>query len=504
MYEGERVLVEGVDTSFFRDVESLHEFGSANKETLGQLLFRFFKRYALEFDYARDVVSVRTGKTLTKAQKGWDVIDGRVINFFCVEEAFVTSRNLGNSADKISVDGLRQEFMRALWILARKGDLDALCEPYVKPMSIIPPPPEVYFDYDGTEATPVGSDDMTSLDFPRKHHNRSTSAPGNKQFDAHQWATYGNFNRLNARFSENMNHNLAYGQIYAGYQAPAGMASYAQYWEQQRLLAQSQATKTKEFYQPVMYAMPFDETRKDEKDPVYPPLPMPYFPGYVYYDEHGVPLAYPTVDPLSAQMNKLELEDLESEDEPKRRRKSKPDKPSLADDVENTSQSGTVLMSHDDSSSNRGASSTPSPGMRPTERLEDDGHSVSSGTAQGDAEDKPSWSAIAQKTPQASPLKTSDKGTLVWSNRPQRQANPAKEAVVQSVQTADLFAGDDSKKGKKKKSKNRFEKKRKEEPANSVLSQAVTAMANVIKEESAPKEESWASLVARGTHGKAS
>jgi hypothetical protein len=473
-YEGERAIVEGVDISFNRDVQALHNFGQANKETLGQLLFRFFKHYALEFDYARDVVSVRTGKTLTKTQKGWDVIDGRIVNFFCVEEPFVNSRNLGNSADKISVDGLRQEFMRGLLILARKGDLDSLCEPYVKPMGILPPPPEVYFDYDGSESQV--SIVEPNLDVPRKHHNRSTSAPGNKHFDANQWAAYGNFNRLNARFSENMNHNLAYGQIYAGYQAPAGMASYVQYWEQQRLLAQS---KSKEY-----------QTE----------LPLPYFPGY----------AYPMyMDPLTQQMQALEVE---SDDEPKR-------------NDENTSQSGTVLMSHDDSSSNRGASSTPSPGMRPKERLEDDGHSVSSGTARDEMkeEDKPSWSSVASKLDKSVNV---SKG-LVWSNRPNPVKTPGESRGLSKQSSKDSLVkdgSDDSRKRKKSKNKGKRNSpnpsgnsisapptpniRRKESPQtppngrnmkrDDAVSQAVAAMANVIKDEVKP-ESTWASLVARGT-----
>ncbi|RIA96354.1 hypothetical protein C1645_678325, partial [Glomus cerebriforme] len=124
----EPILVNGEDASFFENVETLSEFGSDNKESLGGLLFEFFKRMAFEFDYDNHVISLRQGKYLTKAEKGWDTCKGW--KMLCVEEPFNTARNLGNSADDVSVNGLRDEFRRAYNILYDSASLDKLCEEY--------------------------------------------------------------------------------------------------------------------------------------------------------------------------------------------------------------------------------------------------------------------------------------------------------------------------------------------------------------------------------------
>src|SRR5688500_19875111 len=83
---------------------------------------------AYEFDYDKYVISLRQGKYLTKTEKGWDTCRGW--KMLCVEEPFNTARNLGNSADDISVNGLKQEFRRAYDILCESADLESLCEEY--------------------------------------------------------------------------------------------------------------------------------------------------------------------------------------------------------------------------------------------------------------------------------------------------------------------------------------------------------------------------------------
>ncbi|KAL0087020.1 hypothetical protein F4703DRAFT_1850012 [Phycomyces blakesleeanus] len=113
---------------FFSNIEKLHGYGEANHESLGGLLFAFFRRYALEFDYDTQVVSARHGTYLTKAEKGWDT--GRNVTSFCVEEPFNVTRNLGNSADIESVHGLRLEFKRALDLMLSGASLSTICAPY--------------------------------------------------------------------------------------------------------------------------------------------------------------------------------------------------------------------------------------------------------------------------------------------------------------------------------------------------------------------------------------
>ncbi|KAG1454047.1 hypothetical protein G6F56_007416 [Rhizopus delemar] len=120
------------DEYFFDDdVTKWQGFGLKNKESLGGLLYAFFRRFSLEFDYDNQVVSVRQGRYLTKAEKNWD--QGRNKTSLCVEEPFNTSRNLGNSADVSSVLGLRVEFQRCLDLLVDQADLEAMFTTY-KPL----------------------------------------------------------------------------------------------------------------------------------------------------------------------------------------------------------------------------------------------------------------------------------------------------------------------------------------------------------------------------------
>lgn len=121
------------DAYFFDNVDKLKGFSSANQESLGGLLFAFFRRFSVEFDYEYQVVSVRQGRYLSKVEKGWD--SGRNKLSLCVEEPFNVGRNLGNSADIASVQGLRCEFQRFLEMLIAGEDLETICTAY-QPLSI--------------------------------------------------------------------------------------------------------------------------------------------------------------------------------------------------------------------------------------------------------------------------------------------------------------------------------------------------------------------------------
>ncbi|KAG9327045.1 hypothetical protein KVV02_006522 [Mortierella alpina] len=127
-------VINGNNTSFCTDLEQLEGFGLPNKETLGGLLYAFFRRFAIEFDYDNHVISVREGCYLTKESKGWH-LPGKQYKLFCVEEPFDTSRNLGNSSDMASSKGLKEEFRRALDILYQKVSLDQCCAQFVFPPS---------------------------------------------------------------------------------------------------------------------------------------------------------------------------------------------------------------------------------------------------------------------------------------------------------------------------------------------------------------------------------
>jgi len=68
-----RIIVEGFDTTYYEDMSALRGFGVQNQCSIGELLVRFFRFYAYEFDYANKVVAPRTGGFFTKEQKQWQL-----------------------------------------------------------------------------------------------------------------------------------------------------------------------------------------------------------------------------------------------------------------------------------------------------------------------------------------------------------------------------------------------------------------------------------------------
>ncbi|KAI4139082.1 MAG: hypothetical protein LQ341_004368 [Variospora aurantia] len=120
---------DGKLSAFADDLSSLRGFGQKNKETLGELLFHFFRRYAYEIDYEKNVLSVREGQLISKEAKKWHLMQN---NRLCVEEPFNTERNLGNTADDISFRGLHLEIRRAFELIA-EGKLSACTKQYEYP-----------------------------------------------------------------------------------------------------------------------------------------------------------------------------------------------------------------------------------------------------------------------------------------------------------------------------------------------------------------------------------
>ncbi|PHZ15376.1 Nucleotidyltransferase [Rhizopus microsporus ATCC 52813] len=123
-------VIHGLNTSFCDNPDQLRGYGRANRETLGGLLYAFFRRYGFEFDYRSQVISVRSGKVLSRQEKGWHK-GPESQQLLCVEEPFDVHRNLGNSANEEAVHGLILEFQRAVHIiLETHGNLDYLCTSY--------------------------------------------------------------------------------------------------------------------------------------------------------------------------------------------------------------------------------------------------------------------------------------------------------------------------------------------------------------------------------------
>ncbi|CAK7203636.1 hypothetical protein SEUCBS139899_006374 [Sporothrix eucalyptigena] len=128
--KGDRLpRTDGKTSDFADDMTKLRGFGEPNKETLGELLFGFFRFYAHEFDYDKHVLSVRLGRLATKVEKKWVT---SLNNMLCVEEPFNIVRNLGNTADDTSFRGLHMEIRRAFDLIS-EAKLDDCCEEYVFP-----------------------------------------------------------------------------------------------------------------------------------------------------------------------------------------------------------------------------------------------------------------------------------------------------------------------------------------------------------------------------------
>lgn len=122
-------------SSFADDLEKLRGFGKSNTETLGQLLFHFFRLYGHEVDYEKVVISVRQGDRITREEKNWHAsgTQREGANRLCVEEPFCTERNLGNSADDYAWRGIHLEIRRAFDLLENGQKLEEACEQYEFP-----------------------------------------------------------------------------------------------------------------------------------------------------------------------------------------------------------------------------------------------------------------------------------------------------------------------------------------------------------------------------------
>ncbi|KAK9729517.1 hypothetical protein K7432_000202 [Basidiobolus ranarum] len=146
IYEGEKkeVMVDGYDAYFFDNITDLPKhWQSQNNETLGELLYEFFRYYASDFSYYGSVLSVRTGQVINKEEKGWTSEATRESGpsahvqdryWVCIEDPFEITHNLGRPVSKNSLYTIRGEFMRAANILGGTRTstiLERLCQVYI-------------------------------------------------------------------------------------------------------------------------------------------------------------------------------------------------------------------------------------------------------------------------------------------------------------------------------------------------------------------------------------
>ncbi|XP_011069389.1 UTP:RNA uridylyltransferase 1-like [Sesamum indicum] len=124
--------LENVECSYFDQVEKLRNFGARNGEGVAHLVWAFFHYWAYCHDYTNDVISVRTGSTLSKRAKDWTRRVGNDRHLICIEDPFEVSHDLGRVVDKYSIRVLREEFERAAEIMQNDPNpFLTLFEPYI-------------------------------------------------------------------------------------------------------------------------------------------------------------------------------------------------------------------------------------------------------------------------------------------------------------------------------------------------------------------------------------
>ena len=204
------------ESSFADDLSLLQGFGKKNKETLGELLFGFFRFYGHEFDYDKLVVSVRSGKQITKAKKNWQFGNN---NHLCVEEPFNTIRNLGNTADETSFRGLHMELRRAFDLISA-GKIEECCEQYEFPPEEKPQ----------TFRKPAAAKPAILRSASQSQSNRGGSRGGGRGGKHHSNRNGASHRRASAGTFDNQNQ--------PGYTPGAANLSAQNVWQQQQAQAQ--------------------------------------------------------------------------------------------------------------------------------------------------------------------------------------------------------------------------------------------------------------------------
>ncbi|KAI9047078.1 hypothetical protein LZ554_009151 [Drepanopeziza brunnea f. sp. 'monogermtubi'] len=189
----------GDESAFADDLRALAGFGKDNPDSLGDLLFQFFRYYSHEFDYENTVISVRSGTHVSKEEKGWHC---SINNRLCVEEPFNIGRNLGNTADDISFRGLHMELRRAFDLIS-EGNLLQCCEKYV-----FPKVEEKFFTRATTKKSSAVIMRSISTSSGRGGGRNGGGHRGNRNNS--QSGRNGNSNRRSSAGAFDQNHNPAY------------------------------------------------------------------------------------------------------------------------------------------------------------------------------------------------------------------------------------------------------------------------------------------------------
>jgi len=306
----------GSPPPFADDLGALRGSGDANKESLAELLFQFFRHYGYEFEYSQYVVSVKEGRLLSRKEKGWEpsnYMEKEARNRLCVEEPFTTNRNLGNSADDYAWHGIHTEIRRAFELLAEGGQLEKCCEQYEFPPEEKPifqkPTPKPAPTLRRSASQSGRSNHEQGSGRSRKGNNRNQSAQraGNRR--ASSGASFSN-QRMSQPF-----HSPPIGPSAVDYLAAKGNLHDQLYQQYQFLQAQQDVLRSQlvqhahQQGQASGQAQPRvgDLTGSPHQSRAYtnglssprymdhPPQTAPLLPGYLYH----YPARYPPPSPMS-------------------------------------------------------------------------------------------------------------------------------------------------------------------------------------------------------------
>lgn len=298
---------DGHQSEFADDLGALRGAGKDNKETLGDLLFQFFRYYGHEIDYRSDkvVVSVRDGKLISKHQKGWHL---QVNNRLCVEEPFNVNRNLGNTADDTSFRGLHLELRRAFDLIS-KGSLAECCEQYIFPKEeeriwerrVQQPPPRLTRSTSQTTRGRGGQRGARHASQPRNqsHNNRRSSGgafdSNGSTNSAHTYAQSIAANEAWLKAQQAQQTQL-HNELYNSFQVLQAQENNLrlQLYSQSQAYAQAFASAQRQQGNGTGLQQPRDgnSTRSDAHDQP-PPMSAPLRPDLYFY-----PLQYTTGQPL--------------------------------------------------------------------------------------------------------------------------------------------------------------------------------------------------------------
>ncbi|KAI5362422.1 putative PAP/25A-associated, Nucleotidyltransferase superfamily [Septoria linicola] len=305
-------LESGEPSPFADDVEALKRkgLGKENTESLGELLFQFFRHYGYEFDFSKYVVCVREGRAVSRKEKGWDPR----INYqdkesrvrLCVEEPFTQDRNLGNSADDYAWYGIHQEIRRAFDLLEDGLQLAKCCEEFVfppepeRPLFQRPPPKPKPTLTRSASQTNRSNQDSGSSRSRKNNRNQSGQRAGNRR--ASSGAAYSH-HRAGLPYSPSGGNPADYfavkgglhEQLFQQYQFLQAQqdALRHQLERQQQQVATSRGSDLAGSPRPRQYANGLASPRFAD----YPPQSAPLLPGYLYH--YPAAPRYPPPSPMS-------------------------------------------------------------------------------------------------------------------------------------------------------------------------------------------------------------